>query len=122
MIVVDNNSEDETTAVAREKGATVVHEPVRGVARARNTGARHAEGEVLVFVDADVIVPPKLLDAIHAAMSDPACVGGAVDVDYPAAAPFHETLPARMAASRAPHGDGTGSHAVLSTERYSTLG
>ena len=82
MIVVDNNSEDETTAVAREKGATVVHEPVSGVARARNTGARHAEDGVLVFVDADVIVPPKLLDAIHAAMSDPACVGGAVDVDY----------------------------------------
>ena len=82
MIVVDNNSEDETTAVAREKGATVVHEPVRGVARARNTEARYAESDVLVFVDADVIMPPKLLDMIHAAMSDPACVGGAVHVDY----------------------------------------
>ena len=37
---------------------------------------------MLVFVDADVIAPPTLLDAIHAAMSDPACVGGGVDVDY----------------------------------------
>ena len=43
---------------------------------------RYADGDVLVFVDADVIVPHTLLDAIHTAMSDPACVGGAVDVDY----------------------------------------
>ena len=36
IIVVDNNSEDETAAVAQSKGATVVHEPVQGIARARN--------------------------------------------------------------------------------------
>ena len=41
-----------------------------------------AEGTLLVFVDADVIVPPELLYEIHAAMGDPACVGGAVDVEY----------------------------------------
>ena len=52
------------------------------MARARNAGARHAVGNVLVFIDADVIVPPQLLDSIHAAMNDPSCVGGAVDVDY----------------------------------------
>ena len=53
-IVVDNNSEDGTAAIAREQGATVIDEPVQGIARARNAGARHAEGEVLVFVEADV--------------------------------------------------------------------
>ena len=82
IIVVDNNSADETAAVARGKGATVVHEPVQGISRARNSGARHAKGEALVFVDADVIVPRTLLEAIHSAMSDPACVGGGVDVEY----------------------------------------
>ena len=81
-IVVDNNSRDGTAAVARSKDATVVHEPVQGIARARNTGAGHAAGDVLVFVDADVLVPPTLLAAIHTAMSDPDCLGGAVDVDY----------------------------------------
>ncbi len=81
-IVVDNNSPDETAAVARSRGATVVREPVQGIARARNTGARRATGDVLVFVDADVTVPRTLLGAIHAAMQDPACVGGAVDVEY----------------------------------------
>ena len=82
IIVVDNDSEDETAAVARANGATVVREPVRSIARARNTGARRSAGEVLVFVDADVSMPPTVLGAIHAAMSDRACVGGGVDVDY----------------------------------------
>ena len=82
IIVVDNNSDDGTAAVARDEGAEVVHEAGQGVARARNSGARHAEGDVLVFVDADVIVPPTLLDEIREVMSDPVCVGGAVDIDY----------------------------------------
>lgn len=82
IVVVDNNSEDDTAAVARSKGAMVVHEPVQGIARARNAGADYAEGDVFVFVDADVIMPPTLLVEIHTSMSDPACVGGAVDVEY----------------------------------------
>ena len=53
-IVVDNGSSDQTAAVARDHGAKVVREPVQGISRARNVGARHAEGDVLVFVDADV--------------------------------------------------------------------
>ena len=82
VIVVDNDSRDETAAVARQKGATVVHEPVRNIARARNTGARIAAGDLLVFVDADVAVPPTLLHVIYETMRDPACIGGGVDVDY----------------------------------------
>ena len=82
IIVVDNNSVDGTAAVALERGARVVHEPVQGIARSRNSGAHNAEGDVLVFIDADVIVPPNLLEVIHSAMNDPACVGGAADVDY----------------------------------------
>ena len=81
-IVVDNNSRDQTAAVARGRGARVVREPVQGIARARNAGAHHAEGDVLVFIDADVTVPHNLLQEVHAAMSDPDCVGGGVDVDY----------------------------------------
>ena len=82
IVVVDNNSEDDTVAVGRSMGATVLHEPVQGIARSRNAGAEHADGDVLVFVDADVVLPDTLLERIHTAMSDPACVGGAVDVEY----------------------------------------
>ena len=81
-IVVDNNSRDRTASIARERGATVVHEPVQVIARARNAGARRASGDVLVFVDADVIVPPEFLIRIHEAMSDPACIGGGVETTW----------------------------------------
>jgi len=82
VVVVDNNSTDDTAAIARSKGARVVEEPVQGIARARNAGARHADGDVLGFVDADVTAPVTLLDTIHAAMADPSCVGGGVDAEY----------------------------------------
>ena len=82
IIVVDNASVDGTAAVARDLRAAVIHEPVQGIARARNAGARRATAEVLVFFDADVFVPRTLLVAICAAMRDPTCVGGGVDVDY----------------------------------------
>ncbi len=82
VVVVDNDSDDGTAAVALERGAKIIHEPMRGVAHARNSGARNADGDVLVFIDADVIVPPNLLNEICVVMCDPACVGGAVDVEY----------------------------------------
>ena len=82
IIVVDNNSTDATASVARDRGAKVVHEPVRSIAKARNAGAKHAKGATLVFIDADVTVPSTLFTEIHRVMSDPHCVGGGVDVDY----------------------------------------
>ena len=81
-IVVDNNSVDGTADIARASGVTVVFEPVQGISRARNTGARLAAGDVLVFIDADVIVAHDLLHTIHLEMGDPKCIGGGVDVDY----------------------------------------
>ena len=37
---------------------------------------------MLVFVDADVIIPPELLGVIRTTLDDPDCIGGGVDVDY----------------------------------------
>ena len=56
---MDNNSIDNTADVAR-KGARVVTEKVQGISRSRNTGAKCANGDVLVFVDADVLIPDSL--------------------------------------------------------------
>jgi glycosyltransferase involved in cell wall biosynthesis len=53
VIVCDNNSTDRTGEIAREAGAQVVFEPVNQISRDRNTGARAAKGEWLVFIDAD---------------------------------------------------------------------
>src|SRR5580704_5352810 len=55
-IVVDDGSTDDSAAVAREFGATVISSPHRGPAAARNLGAKAANGDILLFLDADVCV------------------------------------------------------------------
>jgi glycosyltransferase involved in cell wall biosynthesis len=82
IIVVDNGSTDSTSDLARSCGASVVHEPKHIVARVRNAGASSAKGNVLVFIDADTIVPEQLLWRIKEVMASPACFGGAVATEY----------------------------------------
>lgn len=82
LIVVDNASTDNTAGIAREHGAAVLSEPVCNIARARNAGARASAGEVLVFLDADTLIPESLLCRIAQAMADSRCAGGAVDIDH----------------------------------------
>ncbi|MBF0257155.1 MAG: glycosyltransferase family 2 protein [Gammaproteobacteria bacterium] len=54
VLVVDDGSTDNTAETARSAGARVVHNPYRmGNGAAIKTGARHAQGEVLLFMDAD---------------------------------------------------------------------
>lgn len=79
IVVVDNASTDRTADLAANTGATVVHEAEHNIARVRNTGAASAVHGVVVFVDADTLVPPELLSRIARAMADPTCAGGAVD-------------------------------------------
>jgi glycosyltransferase involved in cell wall biosynthesis len=53
ILVVDNGSEDATAQVAREAGARVVHQPVRGYGSACFAGVRAARSDVLLLMDAD---------------------------------------------------------------------
>lgn len=73
VIVVDDRSPDDTAAIGERAGAHVVrHEQNRGAAAARNSGARAARGEVLLFVDSDVVPEPGLVAAVVHAFEDPA--------------------------------------------------
>lgn len=58
VVVVDNASTDRTAEVARTHGALVLHEPHKGVVRARQRGLEQAQGELLANVDADNEIPP----------------------------------------------------------------
>lgn len=59
IIVVDDASTDDTPSVAARMGVRVLRLAKNsGPAAARNYGARHAQGDILFFVDADVIVAP----------------------------------------------------------------
>ena len=62
LIVVDDGSTDATAQVAAEHGATVLGAPYSmGNGAAIKRGARHARGDILVFMDAD-------------GQHDPACI------------------------------------------------
>jgi len=54
VIVVDTLSKDNTLKIAKKYGAKIIKESRRGVAIARNKGAKYAKGDILVFADADV--------------------------------------------------------------------
>ncbi len=72
VIVVDNNSDDATAAIARSMGATVVREPHPGVCWARQRGTSVARGEIVVSTDADTTFEPGWLTRIDAAFrADP---------------------------------------------------
>jgi glycosyltransferase involved in cell wall biosynthesis len=65
VIVVDDCSTDGTPGIARRFGARCLRTPsTLGPAGARNLGVRNARGSIVVFVDADVVLPPNALELV----------------------------------------------------------
>ena len=57
LIVVDNGSTDDSVSVAQKYGDLILHCPgPSGPGATRNVGAERARGEILFFIDADVVV------------------------------------------------------------------
>jgi glycosyltransferase involved in cell wall biosynthesis len=87
VVVVDNDSRDETRAVVERAAAAspvplrYLFEPRGGVSAARNTGIAASAGDLIAFTDDDVRVEPGWLAALHrAAIAHPTDVffGGPV--------------------------------------------
>ncbi len=91
IIVVVDGATDDSAEIAATYGAQVIRRSVcGGSAQARNAGARAARGEILFFVDADVVVHPDAVAQVLAAFAetpDLAAVFGSYDAT-PAAPGF----------------------------------
>jgi glycosyltransferase involved in cell wall biosynthesis len=66
VIVVDGGSSDGTVAVAQAAGARVVLEPRRGYGRACATGIAAAQGDIVLFLDADGADDPSQIPELLA--------------------------------------------------------
>ncbi len=76
VLVVDNNSKDQTRAVISEfcerhpGRVRYVFESQQGLSNARNAGIREARGEIIVFTDDDVIVERTWLHNLTCSFRD----------------------------------------------------
>ncbi|WP_197480673.1 glycosyltransferase family 2 protein [Rhodococcus sp. EPR-157] len=68
VLVVDNNSTDDTANVAASLGATVIHEPVPGYGSAVHAGVTAADSEVVCVLDGDGSMDPQDLPPLVAAL------------------------------------------------------
>jgi len=65
IIMVDDCSTDDSVETARHKGITVLRlSRQSGPAAARNFGALHARGEIILFIDSDVTVRPDTISLV----------------------------------------------------------
>jgi glycosyltransferase involved in cell wall biosynthesis len=81
-IVCDNNSTDRTAEIAKAEGARVVFEPINQIARARNSGAAVANGDWIVFVDADSHPSRELFADVAEAILTKRFLAGGVTVRF----------------------------------------
>ncbi|MFZ5518908.1 MAG: glycosyltransferase family 2 protein [Candidatus Zhuqueibacterota bacterium] len=84
ILVVDDNSTDDTPAVVRrfiptsKAPVTYIHGSGEGIARARNRGIDASDGDYVVFFDDDQIAEPDWLKEMFITMQETGacCVGG----------------------------------------------
>ncbi len=76
IVVADDGSTDRTREIAERLADRSVHVKHRQIAATRNAGAQAAQGDLLIFVDADTTISPGLLRAVVQAVRQGAVGGG----------------------------------------------
>lgn len=82
IIVVDNNSNDNTYLLAKKYADHVIKEPIQKIARARNTGAKHANYKNLVFIDSDTLLNMELLKETILSIQDETIIAGGTTIKF----------------------------------------
>ena len=95
VVVADDGSTDQTATIAVQKGAILVSATHRQIAATRNSGARAATGEWLIFVDADTVVNQDVVRAAIQAMRGGA-VGGGAGMRFDEPVPLYARLVLRV--------------------------
>lgn len=75
VIVVDSDSPDKTKVIAENYADRVINIRERGVSKARNAGAKRANGELLLFLDADTILDEYFIAQMNESFNDQKIVG-----------------------------------------------
>ncbi len=70
IIVVNNNSKDNTEALAKAAGVTCITETKQGITAARNAGLAVAKGTYVLNADADSIYPPDWIEEMVAPLTN----------------------------------------------------
>jgi len=91
VLVVDDGSTDQTSVVAESGHARVVRVSHRQIAATRNSGAKEARGDLLIFVDADTKVSAEVIRAATAAVRGGA-VGGGAAIKFDEPTPLYARL------------------------------
>lgn len=93
IILVDNNSEDKTVEIAKKMGVRVyIFGPERSAQR--NFGAKKAEGEYLMFLDADMRLSKQVISECVEATNKDELVGGIAIPEKSQAVTFWEKIKA----------------------------
>lgn len=72
VIVVDNNSTDNSVKIAKSfHFVKVIHEPKQGLYFSRNTGMKAAESEILGRIDCDMRLDPWWVASVKKTFTDP---------------------------------------------------
>ncbi|MBN2106682.1 MAG: glycosyltransferase family 2 protein [Deltaproteobacteria bacterium] len=87
VIIVDNNSDDETNDMAQRYASShqnirLVHEQAQGLSHARNRGWKEARGKYIAYIDDDARAAPEwcafIVHAFETVNPQPAAVGGEI--------------------------------------------
>jgi glycosyltransferase involved in cell wall biosynthesis len=80
VIVVDGGSSDKTVEIAKRFASKVYSIRKRGISRGRNYGAKHANGDILVFLDTDVDFPLDFVEKTQRVFEDATVVGATCNI------------------------------------------